>query len=149
MEVTYLQAEAQKAELAKHRRDAETERAAAREEAAGLQQDVIRLMGEKQALESSKRHLQELLQRLEAELSALRREKAAEALEQHSQVGEPPVLPSFHHRGSSVRLISIFQRRLVRRRTKRQFRGTSAAYPGGLAASFTSDPRRHTTSSVR
>lgn len=83
----HLQAEAQKAELAKLRRDAETERAAAREEAAGLQQDVMRLLGDKQAQESSQRYLQELLQRLEAELSALQREKAAEVLEQQSQVG--------------------------------------------------------------
>lgn len=63
------------------------ERAAAREEAAGLQQDVMHLLGEKQALESSQHHLQELLQRLEAELSALQRKKAVEALEQQSQVG--------------------------------------------------------------
>lgn len=61
-----------------------------------LQQDVMRLLGEKQVSESSRRHLQELLQRLEAELSASQREKAAEALEQHSQVGETQVLPSSH-----------------------------------------------------
>lgn len=148
LEVTRPQAEAQKAELTKHKREAETERAAAREETAVLQQDVMRLVGEKQVLESSERHLQELLQRLEAELSLLQREKAAETLEQHSQVGEPPVLPSSRHRGSFVRLINVFQRRLVRRRTKRRFKGTSAAYSEGLAASFMSDPGRHVTSSV-
>lgn len=108
----------------------------------------MRLLGEKQALESSQRHLQDLLQRLEAELSVLQREKAAEALEQHSQVSEPPVLPSSRHRGSSVRLINVFQRRLARRRTKGRFRGTSAAYPGGVARSFTSGPGRHVSSAV-
>lgn len=77
----------------------------------------MRLLGEKQVLESSERHLQELLQRLEAELSTLQKEKAADALEQHSQVGEPPVLPSSHHRGSSLRPINVFQHRLVQRRT--------------------------------
>lgn len=108
----------------------------------------MRLLGEKQVLESSERHLQELLQRLEEELSALQKENSAEALEQHSQVGEPPLLPRSHHRGSSVRLITVFQRRLIRRRTKRPFKGTSAAYPEGLAASFMSDPGHHVTSSV-
>lgn len=96
----------------------------------------MRLLGEKQVLESSERHLQELLQRLEEELSALQKEKAGEALEQHSQVGEPPLLPRSHHR------------RLIRPRTKRPFKGTSAVYPEGLAASFTTDPGRPVTSSV-
>lgn len=52
-----------------------------------LQQDVMRLLEEKQVLQSSERHLQDLLQRLEAELSTMQREKATEALEQNSQVG--------------------------------------------------------------
>lgn len=148
LEVTCFQAEAQKAELAKHKRDAETERALAREETAVLQQDVMRLLGEKQALESSERNLQELLQRLEEELSALQREKDAEAMEQHSQVGEPPVLSSSHHWGSCVRPINVFQHRLAQRRTKRRFRSASAASPEGLAVSFTSHPGHHVNSSV-
>lgn len=78
------------------------ERAAAREETAILQQDVTRLLGEKQVLESSERHLLELVERLEAELSAMQQEKAAEAFEQQSQVGELPILPSSHHRGGAT-----------------------------------------------
>lgn len=80
-----FQAEGEKAELTKRRRDAETERAAAREETAQLQQDMMHLLTEKQALQSSHCHLQDLCKKLEAELSLLQKEKA-EALEQHSQV---------------------------------------------------------------
>lgn len=83
-----FQTEGEKAELAKRRRDAETERAAAREETARLQQDMMHLLTEKQALESSHSHLQDLCQKLEAELSLLKKEKA-QALEQHSQVRDP------------------------------------------------------------
>lgn len=83
-----FQTEGEKAELAKRRRDAETERAAAREETARLQQDMMHLLTEKQALESSHSHFQDLCQKLEAELSLLQKEKA-QALEQHSQVRDP------------------------------------------------------------
>lgn len=98
-----FQTESEKAELGERRREAEAERAAAREETARVQQEMMNLLAEKQALESSHSHLQDLCQKLEAELSLLQRENA-EALEQHSQVREPRAFtlfsllhPSSHH----------------------------------------------------
>lgn len=89
-----FQAEGEKAELAERRREAEAERAAAREETARAQQEVMDLLSEKQTLESSHTHWQDLCQRLEAELELLQEDKA-EALEQLSQVraSSSPLLP--------------------------------------------------------
>lgn len=61
------------------------ERAAAREETARVQQEIMNLLTEKQVLDSSHSHMHNLCQKLEAELSLLQREKT-QALEQHSQV---------------------------------------------------------------
>lgn len=59
----------------------------------------MRLLAEKQALESSHGHLQDLFQRLEAERSGLQQEKA-QAQEQHSQVRDPQdAPPPSHHLG--------------------------------------------------
>ncbi|XP_034387086.1 rootletin [Cyclopterus lumpus] len=73
-----LQTEGEKTELGGRRREAEMERAAARVETARGQQEMMNLLAEKQALESSYGHSQDLCQRLEAELSLLH--------EEHSQV---------------------------------------------------------------
>lgn len=70
------------------------ERAAAREETARVHQEMMNLLAEKQALESSNSHSQDLCQKLEAELSVLQKE-SAQALEQHSQVRDPR--PFTHH----------------------------------------------------
>uniref|UniRef100_A0A3P8URD3 Ciliary rootlet coiled-coil, rootletin family member 2 n=1 Tax=Cynoglossus semilaevis TaxID=244447 RepID=A0A3P8URD3_CYNSE len=80
-----LQKEGEKAELDERRREAEVERAAAREETARVQQEIMNLLAEKQVLDSSHSHMHNLCQKLEAELSLLQREKT-QALEQHSQV---------------------------------------------------------------
>ncbi|KAI9542517.1 hypothetical protein NQZ68_019199 [Dissostichus eleginoides] len=80
-----LQTEGEKTQLGERRREAETERAAAREETARVQQEMMNLLAEKQALESSHSHMQDLCQKLEAELSLLQKE-SAQAKEQHSQV---------------------------------------------------------------
>ncbi|KAK1896509.1 Rootletin [Dissostichus eleginoides] len=80
-----LQTEGEKTQLGERRREAETERAAAREETARVQQEMMNLLAEKQALESSHSHMQDLCQKLEAELSLLQKE-SAQAQEQHSQV---------------------------------------------------------------
>lgn len=100
-----FQTEGEKAELGERRREAEMERAAAREETARVQQEMMDLLAEKQALESSHSHLQDLCQKLETELSMLQRENA-QALEQHSQVRDPRPFthfslhpPSSHHLG--------------------------------------------------
>lgn len=100
-----FQTEGEKAELGERRREAEMERAAAREETARVQQEMMNLLAEKQALESSHGHLQDLCQKLEAELSLLQKENA-QALEQHSQVRGPQPFtlyslhpPSSHHLG--------------------------------------------------
>lgn len=81
------------------------ERAAAREETARVQQDMMHLLTEKKSLEGSHSHLQDLCQKLEAELGLLRKEKT-QALEQHSQVRDPRPFtlfslhpPSSHHLG--------------------------------------------------
>lgn len=83
-----LQAEDEKTELGERRREAEAERAAAREEVARVQQEMMDLLSEKRALENSHSHWQDLCQRLEAELSLLQKENA-QALLQHSQVRDP------------------------------------------------------------
>ena len=100
-----FQTEGEKAELSERRREAEVERAVAREETARVQQEMMDLLAEKQALESSHSHLQYLCQKLEAELSLLQKENA-QALEQHSQVRAPRPFthfslhpPSSHHLG--------------------------------------------------
>lgn len=100
-----FQTEGEKAVLGERRREAEGERAAAREETARVQQEMMNLLAEKQALESSHSHLQDLCQKLEAELSLLQRENA-QALEQHSQVRDPRPFthfslhpPGSHHLG--------------------------------------------------
>lgn len=100
-----FQTEGEKAELGERRREAEMERAAAREETARLQQEMMNLLVEKQALEGSHSHLQDLCQKLEAELSLLQKENA-QALEQHSQVRHPRPFtlfslhpPCSHHLG--------------------------------------------------
>ncbi|AWP11438.1 putative rootletin-like [Scophthalmus maximus] len=80
-----LQTEGEKAELYGRRREAEVERAATREETARVQQEIMNLLAEKQALETSHSHSQSHGQKLEAELHLLRREKA-QALEKQSQV---------------------------------------------------------------
>ncbi|XP_032382850.1 rootletin [Etheostoma spectabile] len=80
-----LQTEGEKTELGKCRREAEMERTAAREETAWVQQEMMNMLAEKQALESSHSHLQDLCQRLETELRLLQTENA-QALERHSQV---------------------------------------------------------------
>ncbi|XP_063747285.1 rootletin [Eleginops maclovinus] len=80
-----LQTEGEKRQLGERRREADTERAAAREETARVQQAMINLLAEKQALESSHSHMQDLCQKLEAELS-LQQKENAQAQEQHSQV---------------------------------------------------------------
>ncbi len=80
-----LQTEGEKAELSERRREAELERAAAREETARVQQEMMDLLAEKRALESSHSHMHDLCQKLEAELSLLQKEKA-QTVEQHSQV---------------------------------------------------------------
>lgn len=105
--------EGEKAELGERRREAEAERAAAREETARVQQEMMNLLAEKQALESSHSHLQILCQKLEAELSLLQKANA-QALEQHSQVRDPQPFthfslhpPSSHHLGESVLLIAF------------------------------------------
>ncbi|XP_068447240.1 rootletin isoform X3 [Clinocottus analis] len=82
-----LQTEGEKTELVGRRREAEMERAVAREETARGQQQMMNLLAEKQALESSYSLSQDLCQRLEAELSLLHEENAR-ALEQHSQVNK-------------------------------------------------------------
>lgn len=81
------------------------ERAAAREETARVQQELMDLLADQQALESSHSHLQDLCQKLEAELSLLQKENS-QALEQHSQVRDPRPFtrlslhpPSSHHLG--------------------------------------------------
>lgn len=78
------------------------ERAAAREETARVQQDMMHLLTEKKSQESSHSHLQDLCQKLEAELGLLHKEKT-QALEQHSQVRDPRPFtlhpPSSHHLG--------------------------------------------------
>lgn len=61
------------------------ERAAAREETARVQQEMMNLLAEKQALDNSHSHLQDLCQKAEAELNRLQKENA-QVLEQHSQV---------------------------------------------------------------
>lgn len=83
-----FQTEGEKTELGERRREAEVERAAAREDVARTQKEMMNLLAEKQALESSHSHLQDLCQKLEAELSLLQKEKA-QALEKHSQVRDP------------------------------------------------------------
>lgn len=103
-----LQTEGEKAELSERRREAEADRAAAREETARVQQEMMDLLAEKQALESSHSHSQDLCQKLEAELSLLQRENT-QALEQHSQVRDPrpfhthynllSITPGAHHLG--------------------------------------------------
>lgn len=105
--------EGEKAELGERRREAEVERAAAREETARVQQEMMNLLAEKQALESSHSHSQILCQKLEAELSLLQKANA-QALEQHSQVRDPQPFthfslypPSSHHLGASVLLIAF------------------------------------------
>ncbi|KAI4829341.1 hypothetical protein KUCAC02_023387 [Chaenocephalus aceratus] len=80
-----LQTEGEKTQLGERRREAEAERAAAREETARVQQEMMNLLAEKQALESSRGHMQDLCQKLEAELSLLQKE-SAQAQEQHAQV---------------------------------------------------------------
>ncbi|KAK5930141.1 hypothetical protein CgunFtcFv8_026404 [Champsocephalus gunnari] len=80
-----LQTEGEKTQLGERRREAEAERAAAREETARVQQEMMNLLAEKQALESSHSHMQDLCQKLEAELSLLQKE-SAQAQEQHAQV---------------------------------------------------------------
>lgn len=80
-----FQKECEKAELGERRRDAEVDRAAAREEAARLKQEAMNLLGEKQALERSHSRLQDLCQEVEAELSLLKKENA-QVQEQLSQV---------------------------------------------------------------
>ncbi|XP_034438966.1 rootletin isoform X1 [Hippoglossus hippoglossus] len=80
-----LQTEGEKAKLDERRREAEADRTVAREETARVQQEIMNLLTEKQALESSHSHLQNHCQKLQAELRLLQREKA-QALEQHSQV---------------------------------------------------------------
>uniref|UniRef100_A0A3B4GVC1 Ciliary rootlet coiled-coil, rootletin family member 2 n=1 Tax=Pundamilia nyererei TaxID=303518 RepID=A0A3B4GVC1_9CICH len=82
-----LQTEGEKRELCERRREAEAERAAAREDAARAQKEMMDLLAEKQALESSHSHLQDLCLKLEAELSLLQKEKA-QALEKRSQRAE-------------------------------------------------------------
>lgn len=64
------------------------ERAAAREETARVQQEMMDQLAEKRALEITHGHLQGVCQRLEAELRLLQEEKAQD-LEQHSQVRGP------------------------------------------------------------
>ncbi|XP_034091518.1 rootletin isoform X3 [Gymnodraco acuticeps] len=80
-----FQTEGEKTQLGERRSEAETERAAAREETARVQQEMMNLFAEKQALESSHSHMQDLCQKLEAELILLQKE-SAQAQEQHSQV---------------------------------------------------------------
>ncbi|MED6266669.1 hypothetical protein CHARACLAT_004383 [Characodon lateralis] len=75
-----LQTEGEKMELSERRCEAEGKKAAAREDAARAQKEMINLLAERQAFESSHVQLQDLCQKLEAELSLLHREKA-EALE--------------------------------------------------------------------
>lgn len=79
-----FQTEGEKTELGGRRREAEMERAAARVETARAQQDMMNMLTEKQALESSYGHSQDLCRRLEAELSLLHEEN-----EQHFQVRDP------------------------------------------------------------
>lgn len=59
-----------------------------------MQQEMMNLLAEKQALESSRGHMQDLCQKLEAELSLLQKE-SAQAQEQHSQVRDTLQPPSF------------------------------------------------------
>lgn len=80
-----FQTEGEKTELSERRCEAEGKRAAARENAARAQKEMMNLLAEKQAFESSHIQLQDQCQKLEAELSLLRREKA-EALEKQSEV---------------------------------------------------------------
>ncbi|XP_034736357.1 rootletin [Etheostoma cragini] len=80
-----LQTEGEKTELGKRRQEAEMEQTAAREETAWVQQEMMNMLAEKQALESSHSHFQDLCQRLETELRLLQTENA-QALERHSQV---------------------------------------------------------------
>lgn len=110
-----FQTESEKAELVERRREAEVERAAAREETARVQQEMMNLLAEKQALESSHSLLKNLCQKLEAELSLLQKENA-QALEQHSQVRNPQPfthfslhLPSSHHLGDLTLLIAFIR----------------------------------------
>lgn len=90
----HAQLETEKAELGERRREAELERAAARDEASRLEQELLDLCAEKRALEASQSHLQEARHSLERELSLLRREKA-QALEQLAQVRPNPPPPLF------------------------------------------------------
>ncbi|XP_013866473.1 rootletin isoform X2 [Austrofundulus limnaeus] len=87
-----LQIEGEKTELDKRRRGAEAEQAAAREDAARSQMEMMDFLAEKQALESSHIQLQDVCQKLEVELSLLQKEKS-EALEKYSQTrGQVQVL---------------------------------------------------------
>lgn len=110
-----FQTECEKAELGERRRDAEVERAAAREETARVQQEMMNLLAEKQALESSNSHLQDLCQKAEAELSLLQKEHA-QVLEQHSQVRDSRPFthfslnpPSSHHLEEWLLLIAFIK----------------------------------------
>lgn len=80
-----FQTEGEKTELSERRCEAEGKRAAAREDAARAQKEMMNLRAEKQAFESSHILLRELCQKLEAELSLLHRERA-EALKKQSEV---------------------------------------------------------------
>ncbi|KAM9762981.1 uncharacterized protein crocc2 [Menidia menidia] len=80
-----MQSESQKAELDERRREAELQRAAAREESVRVLKDVMNLTADKQALESSNIQLQDICQKLEAEMNLMQKEKAW-SLERHSQV---------------------------------------------------------------
>ncbi|XP_077390200.1 uncharacterized protein sned1 isoform X5 [Festucalex cinctus] len=80
-----LQAEAEKSELGDRRREAETERAVAREEVAQLQREKASVLAEKEALQSSQHHLGELRRKMEEDLDRLQKENACN-LEKHSQV---------------------------------------------------------------
>lgn len=94
----WLQIEGEKAELGERRREAEVERASAREETGRLQQELQDLTADRRALEISYSLLQETNQRLEAELALLQRENN-QILERHAQVRLRPPLgpPSLPH----------------------------------------------------
>lgn len=85
-------------ELDTRRRGAEAEQAAAREEAARSQTEMMNFLAEKRALECAHVQLQDVCQKLESELSLLQKEKS-EALEKCSQVRDhrPFTPPQSHH----------------------------------------------------
>nr|XP_029501062.1 coiled-coil domain-containing protein 88B-like [Oncorhynchus nerka] len=83
----WFQIEGEKAELGERRREAEVEKASAREEMGRLQQELQDLTADRRSLECSYSLLQETNQRLEAELALLQRENN-QILEQHAQVNK-------------------------------------------------------------